>query len=72
MRHRLLVMGAKRRQFPAEPIERFSHPGDIAMAEDRPNAGEDRQLDAIDHGFLRDEEARERLRHGEAVDLHVV
>ena len=59
MRHRLLIVGAIGRQFVAHAIERLADARDIAMAEDRPDAGEDRQLLAVDLGHLAGEEARQ-------------
>jgi hypothetical protein len=52
MRHALLVVRAIGRQLVAHLIERLAQPGDIAMAEDRPDAAEDRHLLAVDHGHL--------------------
>ncbi len=43
MRHRLLVVGAEGRQLVAHLIERLADAGDIAVAEDRPDAAEERQ-----------------------------
>ena len=63
MRHALLVVAAQGRQLLAHLIERLAHAGDVAMAENRPDAGKDRQLFAVDHGHLPRQEARHRLRH---------
>ena len=52
MRHALFVMGAIGRQFAAHLIERFADARDVAMAEDRPDAAEDRHLLAVDDGHL--------------------
>ena len=66
MRHRLLVVRAVGRQLVADLVERLADAGDIAMAEDRPDAAEDRQLLAVDHGHLPRHEAGQRLRHRQA------
>ncbi len=49
---RLLVVGAKGRQLVAHLLERLADAGDVAMAEDRPDAAEDRHAFAIDLGHL--------------------
>ena len=50
---RLLVVGAIGRQLVAHLIERLADAGDIAMAEDRQDAAEDRHVLAVDLGHLR-------------------
>ncbi len=52
-RHRLLVMGAERRQGLADLVERLAQPRHIAVAEDREDAGEERRLVAVDLAALR-------------------
>ncbi len=68
--HRLLVMGTKSRQALAGRREGLAEPGDIAVAEDRPDAGEERQLGAIDLGPLGGEIAHQRLGHGQTDRVH--
>ena len=65
MRHRLLVMRAVGRQLIARAPQRLAEAGDVAMAEDRPDAGEQRLDAALALRPLRREVAHERLRHGE-------
>ena len=73
MRHRLLVLAAIGREFIAHMPQRLAHARHIAVPEDRPHAGEDRQLLAIDDGHLRRHEPDERLRGGETDGLaHVL
>ena len=69
MRHRLLIVGAEGRQLVAIFIERLADAGDIAMAEDRPDAAEQRQRLAVDLGLLARKEPRQRLRHRQANGL---
>jgi hypothetical protein len=47
VRHRLLVVRAIRRQLRAVAIERFADAGDVAVAEDRPDAREERHLATV-------------------------
>ena len=70
MCHRLLIMGAQGRQTVARGIQRLAEAGDIAMPEDRPDPGEDRQLLPVDHRLLRCHRGDERLRHGEPDRRH--
>src|SRR6478735_11928702 len=70
MRHALLVMTAKGRQDVAHSMQRLAHPGHIAVAENRPDATKERQGRAVDLGFLRGEEADDRLRGGETDRAH--
>jgi hypothetical protein len=69
MGHGLLVMGAVGRQFSSDPEQGLADPRHIAVTEDRPDSGEERQLLAIDDGHLAGEEFHQRLRRGEADGL---
>ncbi len=69
MGHCLLVMGAVGRQFFPDLIQRLAEPRDIAMAENGPDAGENRHLLAVDYRHLLGEEARQCLRHRQAYRL---
>ena len=63
VRHRLLVVRAIGRQLRAVPIQRLAHARDVAVAEDRPDAAEQRHLAPVVHRALRGEVADQRLRH---------
>ena len=63
-------MRPQRRQPLALGIERLAEPGDIAVAEDRDDAGEERHLIAADLADLSREEADQRLRHGQPDRAH--
>ena len=63
-RHGLLVMGAEGRQLVAQLRQGLADAGDIAMAEDGEDAGEERQGLAVDLGRLRGEIAQQGLGHG--------
>jgi hypothetical protein len=65
MSHALLVVGPKGRESAAFRMERLAHRGDIAVAEDRPDAGEERQRLSVDLRPLRSEGTDQSLRHGE-------
>ena len=51
-------------------LQRLAEAGDVAVAEDREHAGEQRHLAPVDLGALGDQLAHQRLRHGEADGLH--
>jgi hypothetical protein len=72
MPHRLLVVGPISRQFLAVAIERLAQPRDVAVAEDRPDAGEQRHLAAVANRSLRRQIAHERLRHRQSKRCHRV
>src|SRR6185436_19071547 len=67
--HRLLVA----RQIAADAIlrleQRLADAGDVAMAEDREHAAEERLLDAVEAGVLLRQALDQRLRHGQASGL---
>src|SRR5579864_7790779 len=62
-RHRLLVVGAQDRQAIPDGVERLAEPGDIAVAEDRPDSCEQGLLLAVGLDALRTEIASQGLRH---------
>ncbi len=70
VRHRLLVVGAVRRQRRAMPVQRLADAGDVAVTEDRPHAAEQRNLASVADGSLRGEKADQRLRHRQADRAH--
>ena len=70
MRHALLVMGAKVGSVVAHPVQRLAHARDVAVAENRPHAAEERQDLSVDLGLLRRQESGEGLRHGQADRAH--
>jgi hypothetical protein len=61
--HCLLVMRAQCRQPLAHVVQRLADSGDIAMPENRKNAGKQGNLAAIHFARLRREIANERLGH---------
>ena len=65
-RHRLLVLAAPGRQAVLDGFERLGEAGDVAVAEDREHAGEERHALAVDLGELLRQLAHQRLRHGQA------
>ena len=66
VRHALLGVGAKGRELVLHAVERLADAGDVAVAEDRPAAGEDRQRPAGHHRLLRRHEAHQGLRGRQA------
>src|SRR5690606_15763256 len=66
-RHALLVLTAPRRQLVAVLLEGVAERRDVAVAEDREHAGEQRRLCAVDHGALGDQVADDGFGGG---DLH--
>ncbi len=70
VRHGLLVMRAQRRQAITDGVERFTETGDVAVAEDRENAGEERLLVAVDLSGLRGEKTHQGLRHRQPDRAH--
>ena len=69
VRHRLLVVRTVGRQFGAMAIQRLADAGDVAVAEDRPHAAEQRDLASVADRSLRGEKPDERLRHGKRIVL---
>ena len=65
-RHALFVVGAVSWQAVARLIERFADARHVAVAEDRPAPGDDRQRLAIDHRHLLRQKPHQRLRHCQA------
>ena len=63
VRHRLLVVRAVGRQRGAMRVQRFAEPGDVAVTEDRPHAGEERHSPPSRSTRMRREIADQRLRH---------
>ena len=72
VRHRLLVVRSVGRQHIPVPVERFAHAGDVAVAEDGPDAGEERHLPAVADRPLRRQETDKRLRHRQSYRRHGV
>ena len=70
VRHRLLVMRAVGRQLIPHLIERLADGRHVAVAEDRPNAGEKRDLFAFDLRHLPRKITRECLRHSQSDGFH--
>jgi hypothetical protein len=70
VRHRLLVMRAVGRQLIPYLIERLADGRHVAVAEDRPNASEKRDLFAFDLRHLPRKVARECLRHSQSDGFH--
>ena len=60
MGHGLLVVGAIGRQRLARRVQRLAEAGDVAVAEDGPDAGEVGHLDAVDVDELARQVAHER------------
>ena len=71
-RHRLLVLAAPGRQLVLDRLQRLAEAGDVAMAEDGENAGEERHLAPVDDGLLGSQVADQGLRHGQPDGLHVM
>ena len=69
-RHRLLVLAAPGRQLVLHRLQRLAEAGDVAVPEDREDAGEERHFPAIDHGPLGGQIAHQGLRHGQPDGLH--
>ena len=69
-RHPLLVLAPERRQLVARLVEGEAEPGDVAVAEDREDAGEERHLAAVDLRPLGDQEPHDRLRGRQPHRLH--
>src|ERR1700716_3734729 len=63
MDHRLLVPRHVIREQVGRLEKGLADPGDVAVAEDAPDAGEEALLDAVALDVLRREEPDERLRH---------
>ncbi len=64
--HGLLVLPAPCREHVLHLFQRLREAGDVAMPEDREDAGKQRHFLAVHDGELVDEIAHQRLRHGEA------
>ena len=64
-RHPLLVLTAPRRQRVAGLLERLTEAGDVAVTEDREDAGEQRHVAAVDDGPLGDQVTDDGLRRRE-------
>ena len=64
-------MRAQGRQAVAGLVQGLAQAGDVAMAEDRENTGEQRDFLAVDLGVLRHEKAHQRLGHGQADRGHL-
>ena len=60
--HRLLVVSPEGWQLGAGSVEGLAEPGDVAVAEDRPHAGEEGRLAPVHVGALRAQVPDERLR----------
>ncbi len=71
MRHRLFVVGAQRRQLAAHAVQRRAEPGDIAVAEDREHAAEQRDGAAVMFRHLCCQKADDCFRGGEAQPRHL-
>ena len=69
-RHRLLVLSAPGRELVLHRFQRLRQAGDVAVAEDGEEAGEERDDVPVDLGLLVDQIAHQRLRHGQANGLH--
>ena len=69
-RHRLLVLAAPGRQPVLDRLERLAEAGDVAMAEDREHAAEQRRLLAFEHGALGAQPLHQRLGHRQPDRLH--
>ncbi len=70
--HRLLVVAAVRRQSVLDGFERLAERGDVAVAEDREDPGEDRHLVTVDLGSLGEQPAHDRLGGGQPDRRHGV
>ena len=70
MSHALLVMGAEGGKGLAHPVQRLAHARHVAVAEDGPNAAEERQDFSVDLRLLRRQESGDGLRHGQADRAH--
>jgi hypothetical protein len=71
VRHSLLVMGAEGGQHAAHPGQRLAEASHVAVAEDGPDAAEERPLATADPRALRSHGADERLCHGQPDRAHV-
>ena len=69
-RHRLLVLAAVRRELVLHRLERLGQGCHVAMTEDREDAGEERDLLAVDPRPLREQPSHDRLGRGESDRLH--
>ena len=69
-RHRLLVLAAPGRQLVLHRLERLAEAGDVAVAEDREHAAEQRRVGAIQHRALRAQPPDQGLRHRQPDRLH--
>jgi len=69
-RHALLVVRPEGRQRVARLMERLAHARDVAVAEDRPAAGEQRHLSAVHDRVLRREKPHQRLRRRQPDSTH--
>src|SRR5207247_4044751 len=70
-RHALLVLAADRGQLVAHLVEREAKARDVAVPEDRKDAGEKGRLAPVNHRPLRDQVADDRLRCGQPHGSHV-
>ncbi len=69
VRHRLFVVRTMRRQDVAHAGQRFAESRDVAVAENREHARNQRHGRAVEHGLLGDEVSHQRLAHREAYRL---
>ncbi len=72
VRHRLLVVRTVRRQRGTMPVKRLAESGDVSVAEDRPHAGEERDLAPIVDRALCGQITDQRLRHRQPDHRHHV
>ena len=68
--HALFVMRPERRQAVLCTMQGLAHARDVAMTEDRPDAGEERHARSVDFDHLPAEIAHQRLRGGQAKRAH--
>jgi hypothetical protein len=69
-RHRLLVLAAPGRQLVLHGLERLAETCDVAVAEDREHAAEQRRFRTLDHRALDAQPPHQSLRHREPDRLH--
>src|SRR5690625_7711410 len=74
MHHRLFVLAppASQAGFGSQFVQRLAQPGDVAVAEYRPDSGDEPPAHAIAHRVLRGHEPDERLSDGQADGCHDV
>jgi hypothetical protein len=70
MRHALLVVRAVGRQDVAHLVQRLAEAGDVAVPEDRPDAGEQGRFGATQRGALGGEMTDDGLGRGQAQGAH--